>query len=273
MLEKARGSVKDGFLSETKIHPSAFVAKEAQLGVGVVVGPNAVIGSQVRLHDGVKVGVGATIEGKTTVGDNTQIYNFATIGTTPQDLKYQGENTELIIGKDNCIREYVNISLGTKGGGGITRIGDNNLIMVYTHIAHDCQIGNHCIFANGVQIAGHVIVENQVVFGGMSGGHQFCQFGELAMIGAGSIVVKDVPPYCLAQGDRAKISGLNKVGLRRAGFKGDKMAVFKEMFRILFKSQLTLDEACQKMKDQFPCSEEQSKLVHFVSHSERGICR
>ena len=270
--EIANTEEKD-FFPETRIHPSAFISPGAALGSGVVVGPNAVIGKNVRLLDGVQIGAGVVIEGDTTIGDRTQVHSFATLGTAPQDLKYKGEQTKLVIGKDNSIREYVNISIGTQGGGGITRLGDRNLVMVYTHIAHDSQIGNDCIFANGVQIAGHVIVEDSVVFGGMSGGHQFCQFGKLAMVGAGSIVVKDVPPYCMVQGDRARVNGLNVVGLRRTGIRGAKMSSIKQMYKILFRDNNTMEDACDKIKELIPDSLEKKNFLNFLSQTERGICR
>lgn len=255
------------------IHPSAVIAVGAEFGRDVQIGPNAVIGPRVKLGDGVKVGAGVVIEGRTSVGENTRIHSFATLGSDPQDLKYSGEKTELIIGKENQIREYVNISVGTVGGGGVTRIGDHNLLMVYSHVAHDCQIGNHCIFANSVQLAGHIVVEDQVVFGGMAGGHQFCQFGRLSMIAAGSVVVQDVPPYCLVQGDRAKINGLNLVGLRRAGYRGDSMKNVKSMFKTLFQEFLTVEDACAKIESSITDNQDRNQFLEFLKQSERGICR
>lgn len=255
------------------IHPDAIVYKGAELGSGVEVGPRAIVGPMVTLGDGVKVGAGAVVTGKTTVGKETIIYPLATVGSDPQDLKYAGEPTELIIGSHNKIREYVNISTGTVKGGGRTTIGDNNLIMVYSHIAHDCHVGNSCIFANGVHLAGHVTVQNHVVFGGMSGGHQFCRFGERAMIAAGAIVVQDVPPYCMVQGDRARISGLNVVGLKRAEFPKTRIGDIKSMFRILFNENLTVEDALQRIEAEVPASEQRDRFVSFLKGSERGICR
>lgn len=255
------------------VHPNADVAPTAELGVGVEIGAGAVIGPKVKLGDRVRVATGAIIEGRTTIGAGSQIYPFATIGMPPQDLKYAGEDTHLIIGESNHIREYVNISLGTQGGGGCTEIGDNNLIMVYTHIAHDCKIGNYCIFANQVQLAGHITVQNNVVFGGMSGGHQFCNFGEYAMIAAGSIVVQDVTPYCMVQGDRAKVSGLNLVGLRRAGIREEKLSQIKNMFKILYKQNLTFDDATSKISRVIPDSPYKEAFLRFLEQSKRGVCR
>lgn len=258
---------------EVKIHPSAMVEKGAQLGTGVEIGPGAIVGQRAILGDGVKIGASAIISGRTTIGKSTVIFPHATIGSPPQDLKYSGEDTELVIGERNQIREYVNISLGTVGGGGKTTVGDHNLIMVYSHIAHDCHVGNECILANGVHLAGHVTVHNNVVFGGMSGGHQFCHFGERVMVAAGSIVVQDVPPYCMVQGDRATVQGLNVVGLRRAGVSSDEMTQIKKMFQIVFQQNLTLEDAIDKIRTNVPESVYQTKFLEFLKTSTRGICR
>lgn len=264
LLEKVEGA---------SIHPRALVYQGAKIGKGVVVGPNALVGPQVTLHDNVQIEPGAVVTGRTTIGEGTRISPYATVGAPPQDLKYKGEETELIIGKDNRICEYVNISVGTVGGGGVTRIGDNNLIMGFTHIAHDCMIGSNCVFSNGVQIAGHVTVQNNVVFGGMAGGHQFCSFGERAMVAAGAIVVQDVPPYCMVQGDRARISGLNVVGLRRSSFSKEVLNDIKNMFKILYNENLTLEDAVQRMKSEVAPSDQKDRFVNFLETSQRGICR
>lgn len=255
------------------IHPSALVYKGAQLGTGVMVGPRAVIGPQVTLADGVQIGAGAVVEGKTSIGAGTYVYPMATIGSDPQDLKYRGEDTELIIGANNRLREYVNISTGTVNGGGRTTIGDHNLIMVYSHIAHDCTIGSNCILANGVHLAGHVRVFDFVVFGGMSGGHQFCRFGERAMVAAGGIVVQDVPPFCMVQGDRARISGLNVVGLRRSDLPKARLNDIKNMFKILFNENLTLETAMSRIELEVPDSDQRLAFLEFLKSSQRGICR
>ncbi|MBC7530820.1 MAG: acyl-ACP--UDP-N-acetylglucosamine O-acyltransferase [Oligoflexus sp.] len=257
----------------SSIHPRALVYQGAKIYKGVVVGPNAMVGPNVTLHDNVQIGPGALILGKTTIGEGTQVSPYATVGAPPQDLKYKGEDTEVRIGKNNRICEYVNISLGTVGGGGVTSIGDNNLIMAYTHVAHDCNIGSNCVFANGVHLAGHVIVKNNVTFGGISGAHQFCRFGERAMVAAGSIVVQDVPPYCLVQGDRARISGLNVVGLRRSELSKERLADVKNMFKILYNENLTLEDSIERIKSDIPESEQRESFVNFVVTSHRGICR
>jgi len=263
-IEKVDGS---------SIHPRALVYKGAQIGRGVVVGPNAIVGPNVVLADSVQIGPGALVLGKTSVGEGTQISPYATVGAPPQDLKYKGEETEVRIGKNNRICEYVNISLGTVGGGGVTTIGDNNLLMAYTHVAHDCMIYNNCVFANGVHLAGHVLVHNNVTFGGISGAHQFCHFGERAMVAAGSIVVQDVPPYCLVQGDRARISGLNVVGLRRSDLPKERLADIKNVFKILYNENLTLEDAVQRIKTEIPESVQREGILNFILTSHRGICR
>ena len=259
--------------TSVEIHPSAHVAKGAELGEGVKIGPHAIIGPEVKLDSGVFIGAGAIVDGRVSVGKDTHIYPYATVGSVPQDLKFSGEDTEVHIGARNRIREYVNISLGTGGGGGKTVIGDDNLFMVYTHVAHDCIIGNHCIFANGVQLAGHVHIANRVVFGGMSGAHQFCRMGELAMIGAGAIVVQDVAPYCMVQGDRAQVNGLNIVGLRRAGLSGDRHKDLKNMYRLVFQESLPIDQAVSRIEKEIASTEERTTFVEFVRASERGLCR
>lgn len=256
-----------------KIHPTAVVAKGAEFGEDVVVGPFAVIGPKVKISDRAEIGAYCAIEGRTFVGAETKVFSHATLGTPPQDLKYKGEDSRLEIGSQNAIREYANISIGTEGGGGVTRIGNGNLIMAYTHVAHDCVIKDHCIFANGVQIAGHVEIGDHVVFGGMSGGHQFCRFGEGAMVGAGAIVVQDVPPYCMVQGDRASINGLNMVGLRRSGIKAQNLKDIKDIFKALYRENLTIEDALLKIKEQVADSPYKSKFLEFLGTSKRGICR
>lgn len=256
-----------------KIHPSALVSRRAQLGTNVVIGPNVIVGPKVVLGDAVVLGAGAIVDGRTIIGAKTHIYPYATVGSTPQDLKYAGEDTEVIIGEANRVREYVNISLGTGGGGGKTVLGNNNLIMVYTHIAHDCIIADHCIFANSVQMAGHVIVGSHVVFGGMSGAHQFCRFGDMAMVGAGAVVVQDVPPYCMVQGDRARINGLNIVGLRRAGVSAATLRDIKNIYRLIFSENLTVEDALVAIEREVPESPDRQKFIDFLKQSERGLCR
>lgn len=272
MFESFETARPDDF-KEVTIHPTALVAKSAQLGKGVFIGPGASIGPGVTLHDNVKVASYAIIDGITTLGKGTEVSPFATVGSTPQDKTFAGQRTELVIGENNKIREYVNISIGTEKGGGRTTIGNNNLIMCYTHIAHDCHIANNCTFANSVNLAGHVEVQDNVTFGGMSGAHQFCHFGKYGMIAAGSIVVQDAPPFCLVQGDHASIKGLNVVGLRRAGLSTDDLANIKRMVKLLLHNNLTLDEALNRIGEDVPDSVHKTIFLEFLKNSKRGICR
>lgn len=255
----------------------ALVSKTAQIGKNVKIGPNAQIGPKVILENDVKIASSAIISGKTKLGKGTEVYSFATIGTTPQDKKYNDEDTSLIIGEYNKIREYVNISIGTETGQGSTNIGDHNLIMAFCHIAHDCNIGNQCIFANGVHLAGHVTVQDYVVFGGMSGAHQFCFFGEFAMIGAGSIVVMNVAPYVRVQGDRSTVRGINSIGISRGGFSAEDLKEIKKMYRILFKSNLVLSDSIDHIKREIKDGLPKNKMLSFLNSdlvkSQRGLCR
>lgn len=264
-------------LSARGLHPRALVSAAAKLGEGVKVGPNAWIGPHVSLAAGVKVGIGAVVTGHTSVGAATEIYSYATVGTPPQDKKYAGEPTKLTIGERNQIREYVNISIGTVTGRSETVIGDDNLIMAYCHIAHDCVIANNCILANGVHLAGHVEVDDYVVFGGMSGGHQFCRFGEYAMVGAGSIVVMDVAPYVRVQGDRSTVRGINAIGISRGGFSSDEVKDIKTMYRLLFKQNLTLDDSLSRIKADIQDGRPKQRMLDFLTAVEgdkhRGLCR
>ena len=255
------------------IHPTALVAKGAQLGRGVVIGPYSIIGPKVVLGDQVQIGSHVTVENRTTVGARTVIYQFASIGVIPQDLKFHGEDTELIIGEENSIRQYVNISIGSEAGGGRTAIGRRCLLMVYAHVAHDCMLGNNIVLVNGVGLAGHVIIEDHAFVGGHAGVHQFCRIGSRAMIGGGSIVVQDVPPFVMAQGDRAVPIGLNMVGLRRAGFRAEAIRDLKAMYRLVYSEGLTLADAIARIELEIPESAERDRFVTFLKGSERGICR
>ena len=261
--------------AETKIHPTAIIEKGAQLGCGVTVGPYSFIGNQVCIGDHSQISSHVVIRGKSTFGARNKIWSFASLGTEPQDLKFQGEDTELICGDDCMIREYVNFSIGTSGGGGKTLIGSNNLFMVNTHVAHDCIIGNHCIIANGVSLAGHVEVHDRAVLGGHVAIHQFCRIGTLSMIAGGAGVSQDVPPFCLVHGNHAKPVGLNLIGLRRAGIKKDKLEKIKKVYRSLYLMNKTLDEAISLIKEEIFSIEKDLKvfLDFLTSPTKRGICR
>ena len=256
-----------------KSHPSAVVHPEAQLHDTVEVGAYAVIGPHVKIGEGSKVGPHAVIEGRTTIGKRNRIFQMASVGAVPQDLKYAGEDTQLVIGDDNTIREFTTLHIGTAGGGGVTRIGNKNLFMAYSHVAHDCQVGSGCILSNSANIAGHVHLSDHVILGGLSAVHQFTRIGKHAFIAGGAMVAMDVPPYCTAQGDRAELAGLNTVGLSRHGFSEDQIARIKDAYRILFRSKLGLNEALSKLRAEHGGHAEIDELLAFVSGSTRGITR
>lgn len=256
------------------IHPTAVVEKGAELGVGVEIGPFAYIGPKVTLEDGVKVRPHAVVEGRTHIGSGSEIWQFASIGSTPQDLKYKGEDTRLICGKNNSFRESVTVSIGTEGGGGVTQIGSNNLFMAYTHIAHDCVIEDSCIFANGATLAGHIEVASRAVVGGLVAIHQFVRIGTLAMLGGGSMVAQDVPPFVMVSGNRAKPIGLNKLGIDRANFSASAAANIKKSYKALYQLSSSLEEAKKFIRDLGEDSKEVKLFLDFLEGaSTRGICR
>jgi UDP-N-acetylglucosamine acyltransferase len=255
------------------IHPTALVHPEAQLHATVEVGPFAVVGAKVKVGEGSSIGPHAVVEGDTTVGKRTRIFQFASVGAVPQDLKYAGEPTRLEIGDDNQIREFTTLHIGTAGGSGVTRIGNQNLFMAYAHVAHDCVVGNGCVLANSVALAGHVEVGDHVILGGLSAVHQFTRIGTYAFIAGGAMVAMDVPPYCTAQGDRAELVGLNTVGLTRGGYTDDQIARVKQAYKILFRSKLGLNEAIGKLQVEHANHPEIKVLLDFVANSRRGITR
>ena len=254
------------------IHSTAIVHEGAQLGVGVSIGPYAIIGPKVVLEDAVKVEAHAIVSEKTRIGAGSHIYSFASIGSVPQDKKYKGEETELICGKNNVFREYSNVSTCTAGGGAKTQLGDGNLLMIHTHVAHDCIIGNNCILANGVSLAGHVEIGDSAVLGGHSAVHQFCKIGTLGMLAAGAMVAQDVPPFVLVHGDHAKPSGLNLIGLKRANWSSDEIQEIKKMYRLLYSSTLTLEDTIQSIHRSFK-GRHADLFLQFLRGSVRGICR
>ena len=259
--------------TETAIHPSAVIAPGAELDLGVQVGPYAVLGPQVRIGRDSRIGPHSVIEGRTTIGCENTIFQFASVGAIPQDKKYQGEDSSLTIGDRNTIREFVTLNIGTTGGGMVTRIGNDNLFMVYSHVGHDCQIGNGVILANCATLAGHVILENYVGVGGLAAIHQFTRIGESAYLGGGAMVSLDVPPYCVAQGDRARLFGLNLIGLKRRGFGEEQLSALKKAYRTFFAEGLTLKEATDRTRQEQAASPEAVHLAEFIASSQRGICR
>lgn len=255
------------------IHSTAIVHSGAKIADGVEIGPYAVIGERVEIGEGTRVGSHAVIEGPTTIGRDCQIFPFAAVGFMPQDLKFKGEDSRVEIGDSNVIREYVTIHRGTEGGGMTTRIGNNNLFMGYVHIAHDCIIGNHVIMANAATLAGHIHIQDHALVGGLSAVHQFVRIGRFSMIGGGSAVSLEVPPFVSVAGNRAKLFGLNAVGLRRNGFSKDQIAALKKAYQTLFRSKLKTPEAVKKVREEQGDSEEALELAMFIETSERGVCR
>lgn len=265
--------------AQALIHPSAIVHPGAQLHASVQVGPYAVVGEHVRIGAGSTIGAHCVIDGRTTLGENNAIYPHACIGGQPQDKKYAGESTELHIGNGNTIREFVTINIGTAQGGGVTRVGDNNWIMAYAHIAHDCQVGSEIVMANSVALAGHVHVGDWAILGGLTGVHQFTRIGAHAMIGFSSHVSQDVLPYVLAGGNPFAVHGLNVEGLRRRHFNANQIAALKNAYRIVFREGLSLDDACAQLQDlqanlvQGDGWEEVLNILAFAQQAERGIAR
>jgi len=259
--------------SAVSIHPSAVVSSGAELDSGVQVGPYTVIGPHVRIGKDTWVGPHVVIDGHTTLGAANRVFQFASVGAIPQDKKYRDEESTLLIGDHNVIREFTTLNPGTAGGGMVTRIGDGNLFMAYSHVAHDCQIGNNVVLANCATLGGHVIVEDYVGIGGLVGVHQFTRIGESAYLGGGSMVSLDVPPYCTAVGDRAHLHGLNLVGLKRRGWTNKQVVLLKKSYRTLFSEGLPLKEALVTLRTLAADSPEILRLADFIEASTRGICR
>lgn len=256
------------------IHPTALVDATVQLGKDVEIGAYSIVRGHVVLGDRVRVGPHAVVTGHTEIGEDTRIFPFASIGDDPQDLKYRGEPTSLLIGARNTFRESSTVNRGTALGGGSTRIGDDNLFMAGSHVAHDCVVGSHCVFANYAAIAGHVSVADRVVLGGFSGVHQHSRVGRCAMVAGGAMSTQDVPPFCIAQGDRARLLGLNVVGLRRAGFPLPVMTALKDAYRDLFQKGMPLRIAAEHVREEYGQDiPEVVELVDFCESSTRGICR
>jgi len=251
------------------IHPSAVIEEGAVLGDNVSVGPFAYIGPKVRIGDNTTVASHAVIEGDTTIGKHNRIFSHSAVGTIPQDLKYDGEPVQLIIGDNNTIREFTLLNPGTKGGGSVTKIGNDNLLMGYVHLGHDVIMGDHCILANGATLAGHVELGNHVVIGGLTPVHQFVHIGDYAMIGGASALAQDIPPFCLAEGNRANLRGLNLTGLRRQVSR-EEINALKVAYRELFEQGNPLQEVAQRL---FETSdfEKVKMLCEFIKTSKRGI--
>ncbi len=251
------------------IHPTSIVEDGASIADDVKIGPFCYIRKDVTIDSGTIIDSHVSIEGDTSVGKNNHIFAHCAIGSIPQDLKYAGEPVKLVIGDNNTIREFAQINPGTKGGGSVTAIGDNNLIMGHIHIGHDVQISNNCILANGVALAGHVELGDFVVIGGLSAVHQFCKIGDYAMLGGASALSQDLPPYCIAEGNRAIVRGLNLVGLRRLIDRGS-IDILKSAYRELFEKGKPIQDVADKLQSQSD-SDIIQKLTNFIKNSKRGI--
>lgn len=260
----------------SRIHPTALVSPEAVLADDVQVGAYSIIGDHVRIGAGTVIGSHCVIDGHTTIGKNNHFYRFCSIGGIPQDKKYAGEATRLVIGDGNMVREYVTINTGTAQDVGVTRLGDDNWIMAYVHIAHDCQIGSHTIIANSVQLAGHIHIGDWVVLGGLSALHQYVRIGAHAMVGGTSSIRQDIPPYVIGAGDPFRPSGINGEGLKRRGVNEGSVKCLKDAYRLLYRRKLTTEEAIAHMQALGDTAEEKATvalLIDFLKQSTRGIVR
>ncbi len=254
------------------IHPTAIVDKKAEIADDVDIGAYSIIEEGARIAPGCRLASHVVVQGRTTIGANCTISPFASIGGPPQDIGYKYEPTEVVIGDNNTIKEYVTINRGTMKGGGITRVGSNNFIMAYAHIAHDCKVGSSIIMANGATLAGHVEVSDSVIFSGLCAVHQFCKVGKYAFISGLTGIPKDVPPFVIAAGDRAKLYGLNIVGLERHNFPKEEILKLKKAYRILFRSALPLKTSLKIIREELD-GDNIRYLMEFIESSQRGICR
>ena len=255
-----------------QIHPAAIVSKKAKLSDDIQVGPYTIIGDDVNIGNAVTIGASCVIEGRTSIGSGCQIFTGAVIGSAPQDLKYKGEKSFLEIGENNIIREYCTFNPGTKEASK-TIVGNDNLFMAYSHIAHDCKVGNNCVIANNGTLAGYVTIEDKAIIGGLVAIHQFVRVGTLSIIGGCSKVVQDIPPYSTCDGHPARVYGLNLVGLRRNGISKETIEELNRVFKLLFNSGLTKTHALERIKKEIIPSQEISYLVDFVKNSQRGLSR
>ncbi|OFV99938.1 MAG: acyl-[acyl-carrier-protein]--UDP-N-acetylglucosamine O-acyltransferase [Acidobacteria bacterium RIFCSPLOWO2_12_FULL_54_10] len=260
--------------SASLIHPTAVIHAGARIGPDVRIGPYCVIGDEVEIGDGCDLMGHIFMEGPLHVGPRNRFFPYSSIGVAPQDLKYRGECSETVIGKDNTFREFITIHRGTEGGGMVTRIGDGNLLMAYTHIAHDCQVGNQTILANGATLAGHVAIEDFAVVGAFSGVHQFCRIGRHAIIGGYSVITQDVLPFSKTVSEReVRVFGINVEGLKRRGFSLDRRKALNHAFLLLREKSLNTSQAVEKLRAECSASEDVLELIRFIEGSQRGVIK
>jgi UDP-N-acetylglucosamine acyltransferase len=255
------------------IHPTAIIDPSAEIDNNVTIGPYAIIKSDVCIGAGTTIGPYTTIDQYVNVGEGCQIFQYASVGGAPQDLKFHGEKSYLKIGRGTIIREFVTINRGTENGGGVTEVGEDNYLMAYTHIAHDCKTGKQVILANNSTLAGHIEIGNNVTIGGLVAIHQFVKIGDFAYIGGKSAVVKDIPPYVIAAGDRATLHGLNNVGLKRQKFSKSTLQQLKKAYRIVFRIGLTVKQASERVKAEVEQIPEVKNFMNFIIQSNRGVTR
>ena len=255
------------------IHPTAVVSPNAKIGADCYIGTFSVVGDEVVLGNNVRLESHVVVDGKTSIGDETKIFPFVSIGLAPQDLKYKGEPTATEVGKRNHIREFVTVHRGTSGGGGLTKIGDDNLLMAQAHVAHDCLIGNEVIMANAATLAGHVEIADRANIGAYSGVHQFCRVGLEAFVGGYSVVVKDALPFATIQGNHAKCYGLNRVGMKRRGYAKETIEKLHRAFHLLLSAKLNTTQAVEKIREEIENCPEVEMLVNFIETSKRGVVK
>ena len=257
----------------TGVHPTAFVDPGARLGANVSIGPFTVVGADVEIGDDCRIGSHCVLTGPMRLGRGNVVHSHATLGNDPQDKKFHGERTELVIGERNTIFEFTTISRGTADGGGVTRIGDDNWIMAYVHVAHDCVIGNRCILANNATLAGHAELGDWVILGGFAGIHQFCKIGDHAFVGMGSLVNADVPPFVMVADQYAEPRGINAEGLKRRGFDATRIAAIKRAYRTVYMSGKPLAEAREQLAEGAAESQDVRLMLEFIERSARGLLR
>jgi UDP-N-acetylglucosamine acyltransferase len=255
------------------IHPQAIVDAKARIASDVHIGPWSIIGADVEIDTGTWIGPHVLIKGHTKIGKNNKFFQFSSIGEEPQDKKYAGEETYLNIGDNNIVREFCTLNRGTAQGGGVTNVGSYNLFMAYTHIAHDCQVGNHTILANSVSLGGHVVVQDYAIIGGLAGIHQFCQLGASSFVAKGSMIDKDVLPYVLVAGNSASVYGLNIVGLKRRNFSAETIQLLQRAYKIIYRNDLTVQEAIPQLQQMLTDCPEVQQLIDFLQQATRGIVR